>query len=227
MKREIESYRGRLASEDAAARYAHRFAAGSRRRTHLREQAAVARIFSGWTQGGRVLDTPCGAGRFLDVLSRHATELTLMDTSEAALELARTHARELNVQATFLVGDASNTGLPDASVDVVFCNRLLHHLTQASERARFLREFSRVTARHLVLSFFDYLRFGPLRAWLKRLKGRRVDYAGQPTQAQFTAELAACGFRLQRVVPIGPPWVAQKYLVLEKTGGAPAPVRTA
>lgn len=219
MKREIESYRGRLASEDAAAQYANRFAAGSRRRTHEREQSAVARIFRAWPQCGRVLDTPCGAGRFLDVLSRHATELTLMDTSEAALDLARARAQELNVQATFLVGDASNTGLPAASVDVIFCNRLLHHITQASERALFLREFYRVTSRHLVLSFFDYLRFGPLRAWLKRLKGRRVDYTGQPTQAEFTAELAACGFRLQEVVPLGPPWVAQKYLVLEKTPG--------
>lgn len=216
MNREIEGYRGRLASDHAAARYAGRFEEGARRRTHEREQAAVDAIFRGLAECRRVLDTPCGAGRFLEVLSRHATELTLMDTSEAALELARARAEKLGVRATFLVGDASKTGLAEAAVDAVFCNRLLHHIIEAKERALFLREFHRVTSRYLVLSFFDYLRFGPLRAWLKRLKGRRVDYAGQPTQAQFAVELADCGFQVQRVVPIGPPWVAQKYLVLEK-----------
>lgn len=213
---EIDSYRDRLGSQHAAARYATRFERGSRRRTHLREQAAVAAIFDSLTGVHRVIDVPCGAGRFLNILGTSARELTLMDTSAEVLELAKARAKDLGVEATFIVGDASKTGLSDGCVDAVFSNRLLHHIADAKERALFLREFHRITSKYVVVSFFDYLRFGPLRTWLKRLKGRRVDYKGQPTQAAFEAEVRQNGFRVDRIVPIGPLWVAQKYLVLQK-----------
>jgi hypothetical protein len=70
--------------------------------------------------------------------------------------------------------------------------------------------------RGVVVSFFDYLVWGGLRRLLKRLKGRRVNYEGQPSLAEFCAAVAALGFRVERVVPTGPPWVAEKHLVLTK-----------
>lgn len=216
MPSSTETYRSRLQDQVAARRYAERFERGARRRINEREQRAVRRIFSSLGGCLSVLDVPCGAGRFLQVLSADGRQVTGMDMAAEVLPFARERAQDLGVNATFLQGDASGTGLPDQSVDAVFCNRLLHHITTAEERAVFLRELHRVTRRHLVVSFFDYRQFGRLRVWLKRLKGRRVDYWGQPTLAEFGAEVARCGFRIREVVPTGPPWVAEKYLVLEK-----------
>lgn len=80
----------------------------------------------------------------------------------------------------------------------------------------FLREFHRVSKRWVVVTFFDYRLFAPVRKALKKLKRAKIRYDEQPTFAQFAAEVEACGFRVYEVVPTGPVWVAEKYLVLEK-----------
>lgn len=216
MRSSTNRYRGRLKDQVAARQYAERFERGARRRINEREQRAVRQIFSSLGDCRSVLDVPCGAGRFLEVLAAGGRRVTGMDVAEEVLAFARERTQDLGISATFAQGDASNTGLPGDSVDAVFCNRLLHHITAAGERAVFLREFHRVTRRHLVVSFFDYAQFGRLRIWLKRLKGRKVDYHGQPTLAAFRSEVESCGFRVVDVVPIGPPWIAEKYLLLEK-----------
>jgi ubiquinone/menaquinone biosynthesis C-methylase UbiE len=213
-----ESYRGRLQSHDSAQGYASRFERGPRRRIDAREQGAVSRIFDTLPECRSVLDVPSGAGRFLATLARNGREVIAMDVAVEILAFARERADRLGLKAQFLQGDAAKTGLPDARVDAVFCNRLLHHITSAPERAVFLREFYRVSRRSLVVSFFDYRAFDGVRVFLKKLKGRKVDYTGQPTLAEFTEETARCGFRLLRVVPTGPFWVSEKYFVLEKSG---------
>ena len=92
----------------------------------------------------------------------------------------------------------------------------MHHILAAEQRAIFLRELYRVARRYAVVSFFDYHAFGALRRFLKALKGRKPLYQEQPTREQFEQEVATCGFRVTKVVPTGPMWVAQKYFVLEK-----------
>lgn len=217
MSNTTDTYRTRLQDEERARDYASRFERGPRRRTDQREQRAVKRIFSGLPDCRTVLDVPCGAGRFLGNLAENQREVIEMDQAAEVLEFAQQRATKLGLRARFVQGDAGRTGLPDGSVDAVFCNRLLHHITSAPERAAFLREFHRVTRRYLVVSFFDYRSFGALRVFLKRLKGRKPDYAGQPTLAEFRAEVVRCGFALKDIVPTGAFWVSEKYFVLEKS----------
>ena len=211
-----DSYRSRLQNTKKATRYANRFTQGPRRRIDQREQRAVRKIFSALPDVKTVLDVPCGAGRFLKTLSQGGREVMEMDVATEILEFGRQQAAEAGIQAVFRPGDAAHLPLENDSVDVVFCNRLLHHITAANERAVFLREFHRVARRYLVISFFDYLAFGGLRRFLKKLKGRTVNYDGQPTLKQFCAEVAAAGFKVIRIVPTGPIWVAEKYFVLKK-----------
>lgn len=213
---DTEAYRSRLQNEQRARDYATRFERGPRRRIDRREQQAVRRIFSRLTDCRKVLDVPCGAGRFLANLAQEAREVVEMDSAVEVLELARRRAERLRVRAKFIPGDAAHLPIADESVDAVFCNRLLHHIPVAVERAIFLSEFHRVCRRWVVISFFDYLAFGRLRRWLKALKGRKVDYAGQPTLAQFGDEVRRAGFAVSEIVLTGPPWVSQKYFVLEK-----------
>ncbi|HNQ87948.1 MAG TPA: class I SAM-dependent methyltransferase [Verrucomicrobiota bacterium] len=216
-----EGYRSRLESAEAAQRYATRFERGRRRQIDRREQRAVRRILDDLPDCRSVLDVPCGAGRFLATLAANGRSVTGIDASAEILALARRRAEQLGIPARFEVGDAARLAVPDSSVDAVFCNRLLHHITVAEERAVFLREFHRVTRRHVVVSFFDYRAWGGLRRFLKALKGRRADYDGQPTLREFDLEVQACGFRVLRVVPTGPLWVSEKYFVLTRRASDP------
>src|SRR6185503_18722722 len=137
-----------------------------------------------------------------------------LDVAFEILRHGQQRAGPSNVQ--FIRGDASRLPLRDDSVDCVFCNRLLHHILSAQERAAFLKQFHRVTRRYVVVSFFDYHAFGTVRKLLKALKGRKPSYDRQPTFEQFTAEVLSAGFKVRGVQRTGPAWVAQKYFVLEK-----------
>jgi ubiquinone/menaquinone biosynthesis C-methylase UbiE len=139
-----------------------------------------------------------------------------MDAAFEVLQFAFARARKIGVNAGFAQADASCLPIASGSVDAVFCNRLLHHLTKEEERRIVLRELHRVARRYVVVSFFDYRGFGGLRKLLKRVRGRKPNYDGQPTLEEFTREISQCGFRLRNVIPTGGPWVAQKYFLLEK-----------
>ena len=217
MKRDIASYSTRLQNTAAAGKYARRFERGARARIDRREQRAVRRIFSNLPDCRSVLDMPCGAGRFLPTLAEFCSEVRGADIAAEILEFARKRAETTGGRAQVFHGDASRLELADGAVDAIFCNRLLHHILKAEERAKILKEFHRVTRRYLVVSFFDYRRFGTVRRFFKRLKGNKPTYGGQPTLEQFREELVRAGFRERELVPTGPFWVSQKYFVLEKT----------
>jgi ubiquinone/menaquinone biosynthesis C-methylase UbiE len=215
--RNLNQYRSRLQDEERAAKYSDRFERGSRKRVDRREQAAVGRIFGTLGEVKTVLDIPCGAGRFAATLGADGRKLIGIDVAAEVLVHARARAKSANVEATFSQGDASKLSLEAQSVDCVFSNRLFHHILDRAERQKILKELHRVSRRFAVISFFDYHSFGVVRKLLKALKGRKPPYDGQPTLEQFTAETVEAGFRLKEVVPTGPPWIAQKYLVLERS----------
>jgi ubiquinone/menaquinone biosynthesis C-methylase UbiE len=215
--RDIESYSRRLQDPAKAERYARRFEHGSRQRIDRREQRAVSRIFAGLKDCRSVLDVPSGAGRFLQTLSQGGRCVLEMDVALEILVYAREQAATLQADARVLQGDASRLPFVDGAVDCVFSNRLLHHILRPAERTAILREFHRVCRRWTVVSFFNYKGLARVRNFLKRLKGRTPPYANQPTLEEFSAETAQSGFRVGALISTGPPWVSQKYFVLERT----------
>ena len=214
---ESKTYRQRMQHAKRARLYAERFETGARRRINEREQRAVAKIFENLNECRSVIDVPSGAGRFATVLAQGKV-LIEADVAFEILEHAHERAEAAKLSIHFLQSDAGKLPLADSSVDCVFCNRLLHHIHSPAERAVFLREFHRITKHYLVISFFDYHAFGGVRRVLKALKGRKPKYDQQPTFAEFSQEVVACGFDVREVVATGAPWVAQKFFVLEKRG---------
>ena len=212
----IETYRGKLQDATKAEKYATRFESGPRKRIDQREQRAVRQIFSELTDCRSVMDVPSGAGRFVAALGEQGRLVVEGDVAHEILVFSRNRSEKLNVRSRFVQADATHLPLISGAVDCVFCNRLLHHILLAEQRAIFLRELHRVTRRYVVVSFFDYHAFGKVRRILKAIKGRKPPYQGQPTNEQFHQEVTRCGFRVRQVVATGPLWVAQKYFVLEK-----------
>jgi ubiquinone/menaquinone biosynthesis C-methylase UbiE len=214
---QAKTYKKRFQDKAKAEKYARRFEKGAHRRIDQREQRAVHQIFTKLNGCRSVLDVPSGAGRFVGALGQGNRLVIESDVAHEMVEIAGRRAEKAGVRARCLQSDAGRLPFVDGAVDCIFCNRLLHHILPPEERAMFLKEFHRVTRRWLVITFFDYKMFGAVRKTLKALKGRKPKYAEQPTFEQFEAEAKACGFRVRDVVPTGPVWVAEKYLVLEKT----------
>lgn len=216
VSRNIQTYRRRFQNPVRAEQYANRFESGSRRRIDRREQRAVRKIFAELKDCRSVLDVPSGAGRFLGALAQGGRRVVEMDVAFEILTFARERAKKSGTPAHALQGDASRLPFADAGVDCVFSNRLLHHILPPAERIAILREFHRVSRRWTVVSFFNYKGLARIRNLLKRLKGRKPLYESQPTLDQFTEEVVQSGFKVKDIVPTGPPWVSQKYFVLEK-----------
>jgi len=212
----IETYRGKLQDTTKAEKYATRFETGPRKRIDQREQRAVRKIFSELPDCRSVMDVPSGAGRFIAALGGQGRLVVEGDVAHEILVFSRKRSQKLKAHSRFVQADAAHLPLISGAVDCVFCNRLLHHILAAEQRAIFLRELYRVARRYVVVSFFDYHAFGRARRLLKALKGRKPLYHQQPTREQFEKEVTGCGFRIKKLVPTGPLWVAQKYFVLEK-----------
>jgi SAM-dependent methyltransferase len=68
----------------------------------------------------RLLDLPSGLGRHALLLARRGYRMTGIDIAPAAIEGARREARELGVEAEFLVGDMRSAP-PGAPYDGAYC----------------------------------------------------------------------------------------------------------
>lgn len=94
---------------------------------------------------GRLLDVGCGQGRAFGLLAQHFAprEIVGVDIDPVMVETARITAKNCPVPVTVKQSSVSRLELPDASVDVVFCHQLIHHV---ADQERVLRELRRVLA---------------------------------------------------------------------------------
>lgn len=72
--------------------------------------------------GGTLLDLACGRGSFgLEVAGRCGARVVGVDFAAVALAAARANASAAGVDATYVLGDLTATGLADDCVDAVLC----------------------------------------------------------------------------------------------------------
>lgn len=95
----------------------------------------------GNVEGKTVLDLGCGSGESIPALHARGARVLGVDLSPDLIQLAKGRLDVYGIStATLKLGSAYETGVPTASVDVVFCMSLLHHL----HIPRALREIRRV-----------------------------------------------------------------------------------
>jgi SAM-dependent methyltransferase len=179
--------------------FSRKYDAGHAEEYCRKHRTGWARRFSHWREAGiarkalrlagdpmRVLDLPCGTGRFWPMLlEKPGRALLAADNSPDMLALAR-RAQPWALERTRLFRtSAFAIGLADESVDCVFCMRLLHHLGEARHRLAMLREFHRVARETLVISLWVD---GNYKSWRrKRLEARRQRAPGD-YQNRFVTE---------------------------------------
>lgn len=208
---DAEAFRAKFVTREQAERYRDRYITGRRARTDRLERAALRQLLTGLGPLESIIDLPGGAGRMAPVLADFAKRVIVADASPEMLQLAREDLAGRPVE--LLKTDATRIALPDASVDLLFSHRFLHHIHAAETRARIFREFVRVSRRYVLLSYYTP-GFGDHWRWLGGRLGLVRDPWERPAnQRRFLRETAAAGLRpIRRETPRRFPLVAAFYL---------------
>jgi ubiquinone/menaquinone biosynthesis C-methylase UbiE len=125
----------------------------------------------GDVRGKTVLDLGCGSGENLVALVQRGARVIGLDISPELIAIAQQRLDKAGLEATVRVGSAYETGLPDESVDVVFCIGLIHHLDiprMLGEMLRFLKKSGRVVIR-------EPIRFSATYGRLRKMLPARED----------------------------------------------------
>ncbi|MBB5874241.1 SAM-dependent methyltransferase [Allocatelliglobosispora scoriae] len=91
-------------------------------------QPALAPVLAGGVRGPKVLDIGCGTGDLAIALARLGHEVTAVDISQVAIDMARAKAAAEGLAVRFEVQDAAQLSLPSAPFDSIFDSGLLHSL---------------------------------------------------------------------------------------------------
>jgi ubiquinone/menaquinone biosynthesis C-methylase UbiE len=100
-------------------------------------------------RGARVLDVPCGTGRFFPLYQRLGMRVTGVDSSWDMIQLA--DARTESCVEELAVGDAARLAYRDRSFDVVVMVRMLHLVRWAAAR-RMLGQACRVARSRVIVT---------------------------------------------------------------------------
>jgi len=155
----------------------------------------------GDVRGKNVLDLGCGTGENLIPLMRRGAHVVGMDISPELIALAQQRIRTACVDATLSVGSAYETGLPDRSVDVIFCIALIHHLDISAVR----NEMRRILARGGVIILSEPIRFSAIYNRMRHLLPARENVSNhehpltRDELATFTEHFKVEGMRYFRV----------------------------
>jgi 2-polyprenyl-3-methyl-5-hydroxy-6-metoxy-1,4-benzoquinol methylase len=120
-------------------------------------------------KSNRVLDVPCGGGRVTVHLAKKGYNVSAADISEGMIQVARENITKNNFNCSVEIQDLEKLSLADKSFDTIICFRLFHHLPTPKIRAQIVSELCRVTAKSVVISYFNPVSLTALerkfRAW--------------------------------------------------------------
>ena len=142
---------------------------------------------------GLLLDVGCGQGKSFRLLKQKFNPLRLVgiDADPHILDMARRQAGIDGVDVELTVGNGAAIGLPDNSVDILFCHQTFHHLV---EQEQAIAEFYRVLKPGGLLLFAESTR-AYIHSWIIRLLFRHPMEV-QKTADEYLALIRRTGFQV-------------------------------
>lgn len=157
----------------------------------------------------RVLDMPCGYGRFTAMLRDRGLEVVGADLS---LEMARRAAENTAGGAPeeggagrgipVLAADARRLPFRAGAFDLVFSIRLFHHIHSPESREAILGEFSRVSSAYALVSFYRANGLHEVQRRLRRAFGKSRTNIKMVEPGVFEKAAGEAGFSVVRVLPL-------------------------
>lgn len=190
---------GNYSGEAAKTYRQRRFeSSGRMKKLHNAEMSFAENLLHRVDSNDVVLDIPCGSGRFTSLFGK-TNYVYSVDLSEDMLNEARKGVSP-GFKGKFILANALDIPLADASVDISFCMRLLHHIGDPEIRKQVLCELGRVSKRWVAVSFY---RKESYRYYRKKLFGKKI--SGQPIAMDlFAKEALECGLCLVDLMPKKP-----------------------
>ncbi|NNM60165.1 MAG: methyltransferase domain-containing protein [Legionellales bacterium] len=154
----IKSEQTRFANKydyDRAVGYFYRYYKSPRKRLiNWFEQKMAKRALAAAGYPTKILDIPCGTGRFWEVLKHNpSTKLYVSDFNIAMLEVGlEKRSADLTSNMDASIASAFNLPFPNDSFESIFCMRFIHHINNPDDRLQLLRELARVTADTVCIS---------------------------------------------------------------------------
>lgn len=150
---------------------------------------------------GDVLDAGCGTGENAIYLASLGHRVLAFDAAPAALEKARTKARERGVDVSFELADARALPAWDGRFATIIDSGLFHVMDKAGDRRRYADALGRVAAPDAMLHLLAFAGNGP--GWLSRVRTRlRRSFTGFGTHGVTPQELRtafASGWRIESI----------------------------
>ncbi len=170
---------------------------------HSREEKILQKILEEiGKKDARVLDVPCGYGRFSPLLLESGVSLVSSDLSYHMVQ----RAVERNEESARLSGVVADgiSGLPFKGevFDFILSMRFFHHLHQEEERKAVLGEFSRVAREGIILSFYQQNPLHVLQRKLRRRIKKSKTKIKMLSREEFQKEVEGEGFKIVRVYPL-------------------------
>ena len=76
----------------------------------------------------KILDIGCGGGLLCEPLSRLGATMTGIDASKNNIEVAKLHAKEMNLNIEYIHGAPENSDLKNNTYDAVLCMEIVEHV---------------------------------------------------------------------------------------------------
>jgi ubiquinone/menaquinone biosynthesis C-methylase UbiE len=155
--------------------------------------------FDGY-RGRTVLDVGCGAGVDLARFARGGAEVTGVDVSQSAIDLARTNFEQQRLRGRFEVANGEQLPFADNTFDLVFAHGVVQYTAQPQ---RLVDECRRVLKPGGEAIFQVYNRISWLNA-LSKLMKVGLEHEDAPVILKFSRgefRRLLAGFRHVRIVP--------------------------
>jgi len=164
----------------------------------------------------RVLDVPCGYGRFSSLLLERGLSLVSSDLSFHMVKRARERNEE-SERVSGVVADGI-VGIPfkEEVFDFILSMRFFHHLHQEEERKVVLGEFSRITKEWVILSYYQVNFLHLLQRKLRRRIRKSKTRIKMLSRQEFQREAAGGGFKIVRIYPLFKGIHSQRIALLRK-----------
>jgi SAM-dependent methyltransferase len=170
-------------------------------RYHFEKLHHLVRLvdFDGY-RGRTVLDVGCGAGVDLARFARGGAEVTGVDVSQSAIDLARTNFEQQRLRGRFDVANGEQLPFADNTFDLVFAHGVVQYTAQPQ---RLVDECRRVLKPGGEAIFQVYNRISWLNA-LSKLMKVGLEHEDAPVILKFSLgefRRLLAGFRHVRIVP--------------------------
>lgn len=164
----------------------------------------------------RVLDLPCGYGRFSRLLLDKGITLVSSDLSLYMVKRAIDKDRQVD-RFSGVVADAKQ-GLPfkKGAFRLLLSMRFFHHLHERKVRESILREFSYVSSEWVILSYYQRNWLHSLQRKLRRRIKKSRTQIKMISRQEFYEEIEVAGLRVIKIFPLFRGIHSQQIALLKK-----------